>query len=758
MPELVAVDCREVSDAGDGFVAGTLRLAIVTNIPAPYRVPVMNRLARRPGLQLKVFYAAEREPDRQWDLPPFSHEHVFLSGRMRQKSGRFIHDNPEVFDQLRAFSPDVVVTTGYNPTHLYAFAYARMYGRHHVAMTDGTDVSEAGLSPLHKAVRRFVLGRSAAFVAASKGGGRLFEGYRVPRHKIFDSPLCANTDLDWRVPAGTERRFDLMFSGRLVAVKNVGFFLSVAARAAQHLGRRLRALVLGDGPLESDLRAHADRITDLVDVTFTGHVAQGELPARYSSAKLFLFPTRWDPWGVVANEALQAGVPVLVSPHAGVADDLVRDGVNGRVLMLDEAAWSKAVVELLSDQSAWMRMSMAAVKAVAPFNFDSAARGLEEAARYCVAKRVVCVQRRLTHYRVPLFERVRERLAANGIRFELLHGDPTPEEMRKKDEGQVAWASHVPCRYLLNGRLCWQNCTAAAKGAELLILTQENKLLYNYLAISLQRPRRLAFWGHGRNFQDVKPHAWKEWVRRTMSNSADWWFTYTGMSSRAVRGFGFPDSRIVNLENAVDTAELSALCDRVTQADLVDFRNRWKLGAGPLATFVGSLYEEKRIGFLIAAGAKIATKIPDFRLMIVGEGADRELVEKAVEHYSWLRYGGVMRHREKAVGLRAASVLLNPGLVGLGILDAFAAGLPLVTTDCHLHSPEIEYLRNGENGLMTEDSLGAFTTAVIALLEDAHARQRLSRAARLDAAHYTLDNMAERFCAGVLAALERAPK
>ena len=71
--------------------------------------------------------------------------------------------------------------------------------------------------------------------------------------------------------------------------------------------------------------------------------------------------------------------------------------------------------------------------------------------------RVLCVQRRMTHYRVPLFERVRERLASAGVRFEVAYGDPTSAEMAKRDEGRLDWGTHVPCRYFFGGRLCWQN-------------------------------------------------------------------------------------------------------------------------------------------------------------------------------------------------------------------------------------------------------------------------------------------------------------
>jgi glycosyltransferase involved in cell wall biosynthesis len=372
-----------------------LRLAVVTNIPAPYRVPVYNRIAADPDFEFLAIYAAQREPDRKWDLPTLEHRHVFLSERMIERGGRFIHHNPDVWGALAAFRPDVVVTTGFNPTHLIAWAYTLVHRCRHVAMTDGTDQSEAKLSVLHRLVRRLVFITSSSFVVASQGGRRLLRRYGVSDSRIHSSPLCANTAVDWTEAGVAERDIDLLFSGRLVGIKNAGFALDVAAGVATRLGRRVHLALLGDGPLAPDLRRQAAALADRVQVTFAGHVAQTEIPGWFMRSHLFLFPSQWDPWGVVANEACLAGVPVLVSPHAGVADELVREGVNGRVLPLESSRWVEAAVELLSDQAIHARMAAAAREAVQPYNFDNAAFGITDAAAQA-CPRVHAPQRRST--------------------------------------------------------------------------------------------------------------------------------------------------------------------------------------------------------------------------------------------------------------------------------------------------------------------------------------------------------------------------
>ena len=97
--------------------------------------------------------------------------------------------------------------------------------------------------------------------------------------------------------------------------------------------------------------------------------------------------------------------------------------------------------------------------------------------------------------------------------------------------------------------------------------------------------------------------------------------------------------------------------------------------------------------------------------------------------------------------------MLNPGAVGLGIIDSFVHGVPLVTTDCGIHGPEIAYLRPGENGVMTLNDVAAFAAGVSALLSDPTALTGMRQACLACAREYSLDNMASHFVEGMLQAL-----
>ena len=360
-------------------------VAMVTNIPAPYRLPVYERLVALGGVEVCLFFCSGREPDREWDLQQTGLRQVFLKERFLTWKGRFIHVNPDAWSALKRFKPEVVITTGFNPTFLVAYAYARMHGARHIAMTDGTALSESVLGPVHRWVRRWVYGGSAAFIGASQGSFALYDSYGIDRARMFQSHLCADNARYRPLPV-KEKSFDFVFSARFVPGKNPLFALDVCQRVAKLLGRKVRLLLLGSGELRPEMEERAASMAQDVDVVFAGFVQQADLPAHYASARVMLFPTAYDTWGVVANEACAAGVPVLVSPAAGVANDLVQTGVNGYVLPLDVSLWADAAARLLSDDAMYAQMSLACVERVGHYTYQLAAEGIHAAVMHAVGK------------------------------------------------------------------------------------------------------------------------------------------------------------------------------------------------------------------------------------------------------------------------------------------------------------------------------------------------------------------------------------
>lgn len=370
---------------------------------------------------------------------------------------------------------------------------------------------------------------------------------------------------------------------------------------------------------------------------------------------------------------------------------------------------------------------------------------------------ILLAERRLTHYRMPMFECLRTELDKAGVVLRFVHGQPTTDELKKGDEGHLPWAERVTNRYWRVGGkdLCWQPLPADIGTVDLVILNQENSLLSNYPFLfkrSRNRPL-VAFFGHGANLQSSSPNGLRERFKRWSTSRVDWWFAYTGMSVKLVSDCGFPLERITDVENAVDTAVMSADMAGLRADDLAALRQRLSLEGKHVALYLGSLYAEKRLDFLIAAADRLHARDATFRLVIVGDGPLREEINRACEDRPWCLWVGAQTGRDKVLYLALASVILNPGLVGLGILDSFVAGVPMVTTDCGLHSPEVAYLRQQVNGVMTKNNLDSFVESAERIFLDQLYREKLAAGCGEGARHYTVENMAKRFSAGIVQCL-----
>jgi L-malate glycosyltransferase len=360
--------------------------------------------------------------------------------------------------------------------------------------------------------------------------------------------------------------------------------------------------------------------------------------------------------------------------------------------------------------------------------------------------RVVVLQGRLTEYRVPLFERMRGRLAGLGIGLEVAHGPADRASALRRDGGTLPWARPISPRDL----------GFAGPGADLLVVPHELGFAPLYPALvgrAAGRVGRLALWGHGANFQARRRNGLRARARARVARLADWWFAYTSRSVEALRAAGVDGARVTCVDNAIDVARLREWQDSIDGDERRAGLDAIGLQGGNAAVFIGSLDRSKALPFLFEAADLVRAVVPDFELIVVGDGPLRAQVRRLVAARPWARWVGARHGRDKVKTAVLGKLLLNPGMIGLSILDGFALGLPVVTTDHEGHSPEIAYLEPGRNGVMTRADAGEYAAAVAGLLRDDTRRGELAAQGLGDASRYTIENMSERFCDGIAAAL-----
>jgi glycosyltransferase involved in cell wall biosynthesis len=352
------------------------RVVYLTNIPAPYREKMHEILSGSSQIDYAVFYCSELEPNRQWKFDKGNYDMVYLS----TTANKMIHNNLNVIKYLNKYNPDVVISTGFNPTMLYSFLWCKFHGKKFIPFTDGTYDSEMSLSKIHKLVRRVIFKFSASFLGASAGSFKLYDSYEIPPNKMFKSCLCIENKA-FQNSTGS-KKYDLMFSGQLIERKMPLFFAEVAKSVKDSMGH-CSVLILGDGPLREDLMNMLVEYGITYD--YAGFVQPKNLPSYYAQCKIFLFPTLNDPWGIVANEACAAGLPVITCKSAGVADDLIRHDVNGFILPLESTIWVKHICGLLNAPDKLKSLSASAVRTVQSYNHQLSANGILDSIKYALS-------------------------------------------------------------------------------------------------------------------------------------------------------------------------------------------------------------------------------------------------------------------------------------------------------------------------------------------------------------------------------------
>jgi peptidoglycan/xylan/chitin deacetylase (PgdA/CDA1 family)/glycosyltransferase involved in cell wall biosynthesis len=349
---------------------------------APYTHRLFEAVAADTHLNLNVLSCTEREPHRRWEIPPPENYGLRTLPGLRYHGSELANTyfNPRIIRELWRLRPDAISVGGLSPTMLLAIIYAIVTRTPWCLGIDGSLETDPGLrSRIHRWIRQFFVPRATVGIAASQGTVELFRHYGLPRSRCIVLPITVG----WEGPATftpyDERPFDVLFCGAINERKGADFFAGVLTRCKEK-GRALRVRVVGHGPLEEQLATALSEAG--IQAQFDGHLQTEELREAFSSAKVFAFPTRFDPWGLVVNEAILCGTPILASPHAEASKELVRGFQTGHVVPLDVDMWSDTLISMIDDRKCWHALQATHEGARGSFSIEHAVaafRGVLEA-------------------------------------------------------------------------------------------------------------------------------------------------------------------------------------------------------------------------------------------------------------------------------------------------------------------------------------------------------------------------------------------
>jgi glycosyltransferase involved in cell wall biosynthesis len=390
------------------------RVLLVASHPVQYASPIFRRMVHHPKLDILVAYCslqgakAGTDPgfgmEVAWDIPllegyPWEQlPNYSLRPRLERFFGLV---NPRIWKLVRSGKFDAIIFfTGYLClTFWIGFAAAKVSRRPLLFATDAHSLSARDKQNWKVHLKRWVLPwiyrLPDVVIVPSSGGFELMRSLGILPERIALTPYTVDNDW-WISQAQNVNRYEVrrrwgvppnamvvLFCAKLQPWKRPQDLLRAFAQADIS---NAWLTIAGEGPLRTSLEEEAKALGVSARVRFLGFVNQSELPGLYRSADLFVLPSDYEPFGVVVNEAMLCGCPVIVSDRVGARFDLVREGQTGFVFPVGEiSSLARILKEVLPDRQRLQIISRAATQRMASWsprdNIEASVEAIEQAVR-----------------------------------------------------------------------------------------------------------------------------------------------------------------------------------------------------------------------------------------------------------------------------------------------------------------------------------------------------------------------------------------
>jgi glycosyltransferase involved in cell wall biosynthesis len=405
--QLAEIDVTRAASYGEFM---SLRLAYVTSHPIQYQAGLFRELSKSPDITFKAFFASRMGLESyfdpgfgkalKWDVPLLDGFDYAFTPNLSRKGGVDGFSalvNPTMSLELRRWGADVVIVHGYaHATMVMTIAACRLLKIPTLIR------GESHLLPLRtrptrlvKAAASFVARRSlAGAIAIGSLNAEYWRFYGIPDERIFFAPYVVDNAYFqghaesareraqvWRQELGLSPETIVVgYAAKLSKVKDCGTLISAFGKANVP---NTALVIVGDGPLRNELEALAASFPN-AKIHFAGFLNQSEMPSAYAISDLFALPSNFEPWGLVVNEAMNLGCPLVVTDAVGSAPDLVGPD-NGWVFPTGDSDTLAAIFrEALGRSDARERlaeMGEASRQRIARWGLPEAAAGIIEAAK-----------------------------------------------------------------------------------------------------------------------------------------------------------------------------------------------------------------------------------------------------------------------------------------------------------------------------------------------------------------------------------------
>jgi len=360
---------------------------------SPYRIPTFNQLASRYGKAFKVIFCKQNDHYRKWKLLEKDHlkfDFCVLNDFSIKLKEWEIHLANGLLSKLVKEKPVLVITEGFGFPTIFCLLYTSLFHKKLIIFSAETRYTAKAYSWFRHLLRRFMVRHAQGFIAKGSLAKEYLVSLKVPQEKIFLTYYSIDPELFGLDPnkakekkKTTEKKKRILYVGRLTRLKGVDLLIRAYMRVKKKYPN-IELCLVGDGPDGGEFKKLAEG-TD--GISFEGYKQYDQLLPYYLNSDLFVLPTLKDIWGLVVNEAMMCGLPVICSKYAGCCRDLIKEGENGLIVdpeNLEEL--SQGICQLLSKDGNLFRFGKRSLEIIEDFTTERTTSGFVETIEFVASK------------------------------------------------------------------------------------------------------------------------------------------------------------------------------------------------------------------------------------------------------------------------------------------------------------------------------------------------------------------------------------
>ena len=306
------------------------KVVIITNIMSPYRIDLFNQLESLKKFNITVIYSAQSD-DREWKIENINHKYEVLNSKTiklkKMMDYKYIHIPTDIIKKLNIINPDIIVASEYNPTSILSYIWCKNKHKKFISWSDGTLNSEKNINFLQKILRKIICSKSDALIASSTKTKEAQIKYGA-KSKIFISYLTIDVNKYMIDKYNWKNNNNILYVGSLIERKG----LDLLFKAIKNVKDDFTLNIVGSGEKIEELQELSKRLGINEKVNFLGFKQREELIELYKNSDIFVLPTREDCFGLVINEAMCAGLPIIASKYADGSYDLIEENKGGYII------------------------------------------------------------------------------------------------------------------------------------------------------------------------------------------------------------------------------------------------------------------------------------------------------------------------------------------------------------------------------------------------------------------------------------------